>query len=226
MKKLYFKLFILFSFIGVHASNIQVSLISADIDPGDKASLQRGFKYYMNYCSGCHSLKYLRYDRVARDLGITNYEGQVLNKVVEDNLMFNTDKILDNITSSLSKQDAEKWFGVAAPDLTLVTRWRSVDWVYTYLKSFYVDKNRPWGVNNYLFKDVAMPNILDGVIRNPKLSESLDRITLDIVNFLNYAAEPAKSTRKSIGIFVLLFLALLAVFAYLLKKEYWKDLKN
>lgn len=130
-----------------------VPLEDADIDLTDQASLQRGAKYYVNYCMGCHSLKYMRYNRMAQDLGIDEVD-------LRQNLIFSDAKPGDLMTNSLRPEDGEKWFGTEVPDLTLVTRWRSPDWLYTYLKSFYVDESRPYGVNNLVFPDVGMPHVL------------------------------------------------------------------
>jgi ubiquinol-cytochrome c reductase cytochrome c1 subunit len=215
-------------------------LQKAPIDLEDKASLQRGAKYFMNYCSGCHSLGYLRYSRLAEDLGIRDADGKILTDIVKSNLMFNTLKINEPILSSLKTADGKTLFGIAPPDLTLETRARSPDWVYTYLKSFYLDHGKVWGVNNLVFKDVAMPHVLSALQGEQTLEQGelvlthpgslsvvqYDQLVTDLVNFLTYAAEPARATRHYIGGWVLLFLSLLFVFAYLLKREYWKDIKK
>jgi len=237
----------LFSF-NLSAETTNVSLQHVKLDFNNKASLQRGVKYFVNYCSGCHSMSYLRYNRMAKDLGITDDDGEVLKDLVKSHLMFNTDKISDHMDSSISKTDAKTWFGVIPPDLTMATRSRSPDWVYTYLKSFYNDPSRTWGVNNLLFKDVAMPHVLAGLQGEQELSYSeaygsaqkhvgelkivkegsltekeYDKMVNDIVNFMSYAAEPMKDQRIHIGIGVLLFLGVLLVLVYMLKREYWKD---
>lgn len=126
----------------------------------DYASLQRGAKMYVNYCLGCHSLKYTRYKQMAGYLNIVDSEGNVLERLVQDNLNYVSDKVVDPVVNSIPAEDAEKWFGVAPPDLSLVSRSRGTDWLYTYLKGFYKDESRPWGVNNVVFKDVGMPHIL------------------------------------------------------------------
>lgn len=218
------------------------ALEHSGIDLKDKASLQRGAKYYVNYCLGCHSLKYSRYNRVAEDIGISEAQ-------LEEFLLFGDAKSGELMTNALRPEDGEKWFGTAIPDLTLVTRWRDPDWVYTYLKSFYVDDSRPYGVNNLVFPDVGMPHILAGLqgvqeavyqgdghdehghIIGLKLVEpgaltpaEYDNVARDITNFLTYVGEPIKLERRRLGIFVLLFLAVLGFLAYHLKKEYWKDI--
>ena len=218
------------------------NLQSAGNDLSDQASLQRGARAYMNYCSGCHSLKYLRYSRMAEDLGLS--EQQVM-----DNLNFTGAKVGEQIHVSLAKEQGDKWFGKMPPDLSLISRVRGgPDWVYTYLKSFYLDETRPLGWNNKLFPNASMPNPLwelqglqhaefsepDAmgerhperlVVTSPgKVSaQEYDQTVRDIANFLEYAAEPAALKRQSMGVWVVLFLALMAFLAYLLKEEYWKD---
>lgn len=208
----------------------------AHIYPADKASLQRGAGLYMNYCSGCHSLQYMRYQRLADDLSIPA-------KLVQDNLIFSEAKLGDPIKSNIFSKDAEAWFGVAPPDLTLIAKIRGVDWLYTYLHSFYQDDNRPWGTNNLLFPEVAMPHVLvslQGVqqpvysrdnqyiiglklIKPGQLSQrEYDQVINDLVNFLAYTAAPEKLERQDLGIRVLLFLAIFAILAYLLKRVYWQ----
>ncbi len=216
-----------------------VHLDAANIDVTDTASLQRGAKFFMNYCTGCHSLKYQRYNRLARDLGLTDDE-------VKANLMFTTDNIGDPVTISMDPQDATKWFGKAPPDLSVTARYRGVDWIYTYLRSFYTDESRPFGVNNTVFPDVGMPNVLwqlqgtqnavvkkvDGVemhelelVKPGTLSaEEFDGTVRDLTAFLSYVGEPVQAKRRSMGKLVLLFIGIFFVFAYMLKKEYWKDI--
>lgn len=242
MRKLILATLLLLAPTALLASGGGESLQHADIDLRDQASLQRGAKYFMNYCNGCHSLQYMRYNRLAKDLGIDEI-------ALRQNLLFGDAKPGDLITSSMTDDDALKWFGVVPPDLTLVTRWRSSDWVYTYLKSFYLDDTRPYGVNNVLFPLVGMPHVLgdlqgrqqavmqpphepggEPTIKGLKLVEEgglspkeYDTLVRDITNFLTYAGEPFKLERERIGRYVLLFLGFLFILAYLLKKEYWKD---
>ena len=213
-------------------------------DLGDRASLQRGAQLFMNYCSGCHSLKYLRYSRMASDLGLTEQD-------VMDNLNFTGGKIGDHIENAMPVEAATKWFGRAPPDLSLVARVRGTDWLYTYLNSFYVDTSRPLGWNNALFPNSSMPNPLwqqqgmqqpvygtpdpvtgERLVIGLRLSSSgsqspqaFDQSVRDISNFLEYAGEPAALKRQSLGVWVILFLVLLTVLAYLLKREYWKDVQ-
>ncbi len=224
------------------AAGGHVALEKANIDLTDQASLQSGAKYFMNYCMGCHSLKYMRYNRMAEDLGIDETN-------LRQNLIFGDAKPGDLMTNAMRPEDGEKWFGVAIPDLTLVTRWRSPDWVYTYLKSFYTDPTRPYGVNNLVFPAVGMPHVLAGmqgvqepvfaehhegggtpVVSGVKLTQpgslspdQYDAMVRDITAFLTYAGEPIQLERRRLGIYVLLFLGLFFILAYALKKEFWKD---
>jgi ubiquinol-cytochrome c reductase cytochrome c1 subunit len=128
---------------------------SAQIDLNDKPSLQRGAALYMNYCSGCHSLNYQRYSRTAEDLGLTQAE-------MEQNLIFSDAKYGENINTGMNSDDALKWLGKAPPDLSVVARTKAegADWIYNYLKSFYVDESRPTGWNNTVFPGASMPNVL------------------------------------------------------------------
>jgi ubiquinol-cytochrome c reductase cytochrome c1 subunit len=219
-----------------------IALQHAGTDISNTESLQRGARNFMNYCSGCHSLKYLRYNRLAADLKIPESE--------LGNLMFTTDKSFETINSAMPK-DSEGWFGKQPPDLSLMARARGTDYLYSYLKGYYVDKTRPWGVNNLYLPSTAMPHVmqsLQGLQKpvyknqpdaqgNAKMElaslavmtpgamkpEEYDQFVRDIVNFLDYAGEPVKEKRQSMGVFVTLFLLVFFVFAYLLKKEYWKD---
>jgi ubiquinol-cytochrome c reductase cytochrome c1 subunit len=219
------------------------ALQSANIDLSDQGSLQRGAKAFVDNCMGCHSLKYMRYSRMAADLGIGESD-------LRKDYILGEAKPGDPMAIPMRPEDAEKWFGVAVPDLTLVTRWRSPDWVYTYLKSFYLDPTRPWGVNNLVFPAVGMPHVLQGLqgVQEPvmpehhaegassaptgvklvqagKLSpERYDGFARDLTNFLTYAGEPVRLERQRLGWYVLGFLAVFFILAYMLKKEYWKDI--
>lgn len=210
-------------------------------DLSDRASLQRGAKLYMNYCSSCHSLKFLRYSRMADDLGLTEEE-------VMGNLNFTGAKFGEHIQVTMRDADGTEWFGKMPPDLSLISRVRGSDWIYTYLKSFYLDESRPLGWNNQLFPNVSMPNPLwelqglqhaefgepDAagtrhperlVVAGPaRLSAvEFDQTVRDITNFLEYAGEPAALKRQAMGVWVILFLVLLTFLGYLLKQEYWSD---
>ncbi len=217
-------------------------LEKADVDLSNKASLQRGFKYFNNYCSGCHSTALSRYSRVGADLGIPD-------DVLKSEVIFSRDergepdKVGVYMKAAMKEIDASEAFGKAPPDLSVVARSRGADWIYTYLRSFYLDPSRPLGVNNVVFPNVGMPHVLwqlqgwqvkkesdeHGAAELSMVSPGsvppvqYDQIVRDITNFLTYMAEPARDSRQKIGIFVMLFLFVFFVSAYFLKKEYWKD---
>ncbi|MEJ2059670.1 MAG: cytochrome c1 [Gammaproteobacteria bacterium] len=227
------------------ASEENVHLDKANIDVSDKAALQRGAKYFVNYCLSCHSAKYMRYNRLVKDLDLTPEQ-------VKQNLIMTNRKIGQTMEVALRPVDGKKWFGNPPPDLSVIARQRGADWLYTYLRSFYLDPSRPTGVNNVVFPKVAMPDVLwelqgwqepvyktveleDGqkeqVIDHLKLvapgkmtPPQYDQMVRDLVTYLAYMGEPRQVLRKEMGVWVLLFLGLLFVVAYLLKKEYWKDL--
>ncbi len=206
----------------------------------DQASLQRGATLFMNYCSGCHSLKYLRYSRMGEDLGLTEDE-------VAKNYIFTGAKPGEQIQVAMNPDDATAWLGKTPPDLSLEGRSRGSDWIYTYLKSFYVDESRPLGWNNTLLPNASMPNVLwqlqglqrpvmgkgaDGQPGVEKLAlgekgtldpEQFDQAASDISAFLQYAAEPAAMQRENYGVWVILFLVVFTFLTYLLKHEYWRD---
>ena len=208
-------------------------------------ALQRGAKYFVNYCYGCHSIKYLRYTRLMKDLELTEEQ-------LTENMIFSGAKVGTMMTTAMRPADSGRFFGTPPPDLSLVARARGTDWVYTYLRSFYPDDSRPSGWNNTRFKDVSMPNPLwelqgtrvplyqthvdargdkiavhvgwDQVSEGLMSELELDQIVKDLTVFLEYASEPAKIKRKSIGIWVMLYLALFTFLAYLLKVNYWRDI--
>ena len=228
------------------AASSGLALESPIIDTGNHKSLQRGARTFVNYCMGCHTADYARYSRVAADLNLD--EADVL-----DNFIFTTDdagertKVGSLMESSMTVDYGKQAFGVAPPNLALTARSRGVDWIYTYLKSFYIDPSRgAIGVNNTVYAGAAMPHVLwelqgwqEKVVEDDghggekitlKLaspgSQSVaeyDQTITDITNFLAYMADPIKQTRHKIGVFVLLFLFALLAIAYFLKKEYWRD---
>ncbi|GAD80666.1 cytochrome c1 [Vibrio ezurae] len=244
MKKLFILLFALVPALGFAAGG-HFTLDKANNDIRDKESLQRGAQTYMNYCFACHSTQYQRYERVATDLDIPI-------DLMRENLMFDSEAVVgDLMVNNMPAEDAAKWFGVAPPDLTLTARVRGVDWLYTYLRSFYEDPSRPFGVNNVIFPSVGMPHVLQELQGVPKpvfetqvidgqeqqvvvgvkadstgeLSQSeYDDTVRDLVNFLEYAGDPVQVERENLGIWVLLFLVLFTGVSYLLYKEYWRDI--
>jgi ubiquinol-cytochrome c reductase cytochrome c1 subunit len=221
------------------------NLIRAEVSL-NPASLQRGARTFVNYCVSCHSAGYARYSRVATDLGIPE-------DVMARNMMFTTDKVGDTMRVAMRKEDGEVWFGVSPPDLSVVARARGADWLTTFLSTFYLDPKRPTGVNNLAFKETAMPHVLwelqglkrlpaeggpaeqaggHGAAHGPALEtvsaglqneNEYAETVRDLVNFLVYLGEPAKLHRYTIGIWVTLFLIGFWFVAYLLKKEFWRD---
>ncbi|MCP5199404.1 MAG: cytochrome c1 [Gammaproteobacteria bacterium] len=217
------------------------ALLEANVNIGNKTSLQRGARLFVNYCLSCHSAQFMRYQRMATDLGLDD-------SVVKDNLMFTTDKIGDTMKVAMRPADAEKWFGVAPPDLSVIARARGADWLYSFLNGFYLDDTRPTGVNNLYFPDTAMPHVLSELqgyqqlkdhgeeaghashaaplelAQAGKMDEAEYRqATRDLVAFLVYVGEPAKLVRYRVGFWVIAFLFVLFVATYLMKREYWKD---
>ncbi len=217
----------------------------ANNDVSNLASLQRGARNFVNYCQGCHSAKYVRYNQLARDLGMT--EQQVIG-----NLMFGAARPTDTMDIAMRPADGQRWFGIAPPDLSLMARSKGPDYIYNFLRTFYVDPARPAGVNNLMLPNAAMPHVLwelqglhkavyekedhDGAtqlvfrrfeeISPGKLKpEEYDEFVRDTVNFLDYIAEPMKLKRQSLGILVVAFLLVFGIFAYLLKQEIWTDVK-
>ena len=218
-------------------------LDTAPIDIQDVVSIQRGAKVFVNYCLSCHSAKHMRYNRLT-ELGLTEEQ-------IRDNLMFTAEKVGETIRVPLDTKQGRQWFGVAPPDLSVVARSRGADWLYTYLRTFYLDESRPWGVNNAVFPSVGMPHVLwelqgwqkpihgtvhdasgekKEVVTGVQLVEpgamtqpEFDAAMADLVNFLAYIGEPAQLERKRIGWWVLGFLVLAFAVFYPLKKEYWKD---
>jgi ubiquinol-cytochrome c reductase cytochrome c1 subunit len=229
----------------VLASGAHVHLDQANIDLHDRDSLYRGAKLFTSYCLSCHSAAFMRYNRIGKDLGLSEDELQA-------ELVKPGSKTGDTMNIVMTPKDAKRWFGTAPPDLSVLFRVRGADWIYTYLRSFYRDESRPWGVNNAVFKDVAMPHVLwelqglqeaetekhvdeKGVeherivgfklVEPGKLSPTeYDAAVHDLVNFLAYLSEPSKLTRLAMGKWVLAFLVVFFVLVFFLKKEYWRDI--
>lgn len=219
------------------AQEAGTELVPSGAGLGNQASLQRGAKLFFNYCVGCHSLKYMRYSRLGEDLGLSEKE-------VMENLNFTGAKWGETVVSHMPEAGATAWFGKAPPDLSLEARSKSPDWIYNYLNSFYLDPSRPVGWNNVVFPNASMPFPLwelqglqtaehapgqDGPVKlslsapGTMTPEQFHQATRDITSFLQYVAEPAAMQRQRMGLWVLLFIALFTGLAYLLKKEYWKD---
>lgn len=217
----------------------------ANNDVNNTSSLQRGANYFVNYCMGCHSLQYVRYSSLIEDLGITEAQ-------LQEHLMYTADKSTAMMTNAMPPNDAERWFGITPPDLTLAARARGTDWIYNYLRAFYLDESRPTGMNNMVLPNASMPHVLaelqgyqvahfraeqdaqgniheifegfETVVPGKLSGEEYDNVVRDIVNFLDYASEPVQIERRNVGIGVLAFLLVFFLFAFFLKREYWKDI--
>jgi ubiquinol-cytochrome c reductase cytochrome c1 subunit len=226
---------------GGAAAQHEAALEPANTNIANTASLQRGAKYFVNYCLGCHSAQYVRYNRLAEDL-------QLSEQQLVDNLMFTGEQVFDTMANAMRSEDAARWFTVAPPDLSLIARSRGTDYIYTFLRSFYAAPGRPTGVDNVVLPGTAMPHVLwqlqgtqravfaehDGVqefegfelVKAGELAASdYDNVVRDIVNFLDYIGEPIKRERQQLGIRVIGFLLVFLLIAFMLKKEIWKDVK-
>lgn len=219
------------------ASGAELHLDKAPDRARDYAALQNGARVFVNYCLNCHSASYFRYNKL-KDLGLTEQQ-------IKDNLLFTADKTGEPMTIAMRRAEAKQWFGAAPPDLTVIARARASefgsggDWLYTYLRGFYRDDSRPTGWNNTVFANVGMPHVLwelqgeqvlgpdhQLVLAKPGLMKpaEFDAMVADLVGFLTYMGEPMANFRKELGVIVLIFLAVLFVFSYALKREYWKDI--
>lgn len=213
------------------------NLENASINVRDTAAVQRGARLFVNYCLSCHSANYMRYGRLSEDLGLDR-------EMVLENFVFNDAQIGDRMTVSMRPEDAEVWLGKVPPDLSVTARSRGADWLYTYLKTFYRDSSGFW--NNVVLPNASMPHVLwelqgiqepvyvahgeQQVLDHLQLAESglqtpgeYETTVRDLVTFMVYLSEPSQVKRKNIGVWVLLFLVVFAMVAYLLKAEYWRD---
>ncbi len=223
-------------------------LEKADIDPGQIPSLQRGARNFMNYCSGCHSAQYVRFNTIGKYLELSDEQ-------LIGNLMFNAEKSFETIRAVMPAEDAERWYGTAPPDLSLMARSKGADYIYTFLKSFYVQEGSPTGVDNIVMPATSMPHVLWGLQGYQKAvfsehteaaadgsvtttihfdgfeqvsagtldAEDYDDFVRDTVNFLAYISEPIRAERRKIGTWVIMYLLVFLVIAYMLKKQIWKD---
>ena len=235
-------LVLIFVPVAAWAAEVGYRLDRAPIDPRDQLSLQAGARTFVNYCLNCHGAQYMRYNRLT-DLGLTEAQ-------IRDNLILTGAKVGDTMKVALTANDGKAMFGAAPPDLTVISRSRGADWLYTYLRTFYRDEKSPTGWNNAAFPQVAMPHALwslqgeralevvshadrhappeykwSQVSAGTQNTVQYDTTVRDLVNFLVYMGEPAANDRKRIGSVVLFALGILLIFAYALKKEYWKDVK-
>jgi len=217
-----------------------VELEHAGNDPGNIKSLQSGARNFMNYCAGCHSAKYVRFNTLARDLELS--EDQLI-----ENLMFNAEKAFETIRATMPTEDAARWFGQAPPDLSLMARARGTDYVYNFLKGFYIEPGSPTGVNNRVLEGTSMPNVLwelqgyqnavfttdengtkhfdhfEQASSGSMSEDEFDEFVRDTANFLEYISEPIRSTRRVLGVWVMMFLIVFWIIASMLKKQIWKD---
>lgn len=217
-----------------------IELEPANNDPGNINSLQRGARNFMNYCAGCHSAKYVRFNTLGRDLELS--EDQLI-----ENLMFNAEQTFDTIQATMPPDDAARWFGQSPPDMSLMARARGTDYVYNYMRGFYLDPESPTGVDNRVLKGTSMPNVLwelqgyqravfskdehgievferfEQVTPGTMSADEFDEFTRDTANFLEYIGEPIRSTRRVLGVWVLMFLIVFLIIASMLKKQVWKD---
>ena len=207
-------------------------------DPRDMVSLQSGARTFVNYCLGCHSAQYMRYQSLTA-LGLSEQQ-------IRDHLMFTADKIGEPMKGPMSVKEGKQWFGVAPPDLSVIARSRGANWLYTYLRTLYRDPKATTGWNNAVFANVGMPHALwmlqgerrlevaagahghvdykwSEISKGAQSATEYDATVRDLVNFLAYVGEPHAASRKAIGVVTLFVLGVLFVLAYLLKKEYWKD---
>ena len=211
-------LFIPFNFFG--ADELSCGTIECEnfkVNIYNNAELQNGLSTYMNYCYGCHSLKYSRYKRIAEDL-------EIPIELYVSNLIYDDSKPGELMQISLNKEDAVNWLGAVPPDLTLEARVRKPEWIYTYLKSFYSDSSRPYGVNNLVYKNVSMPHVLED-LQNSMSENDFSKTMADLTNFLVYVSDPSARERQQLGVYVIVFLLLFTAFAFLLYREYKKELK-
>jgi ubiquinol-cytochrome c reductase cytochrome c1 subunit len=218
-------------------------LEQANANVHDIASVQRGAALFMNYCHSCHSAEYMRYQRIAKDLDLTEEQ-------VAENLVFGNREITDYMKAAMPESSAD-WFGKKPPDLTLKARSRGPDWIYTFLKGFYMTED---GWNNTVLANASMPHVLWRLqgIQRPIMEtytddsgeeqtriasleitqpgsmspEEYDRAIRDIVAFMIYLGEPAILVRESMGVWVLVFLVVFTLLSWLLYKEYWRDVKK
>lgn len=256
MKKLFFALLVCLGF--ATSASAAGGGIAWDPFPTDRgtnlASLQNGARIFVNHCLNCHSAAFMRYNRL-RDIGLTEEQ-------IKGNLMFTTDRVGDVMKVSLDPKQAKDWFGGVPPDLTLIARSRSavgvgpgVDYLYTFLRTYYRDETKPTGWNNLAFPNVGMPHVLWEMqgIRTARFEEKpdphdptkkvsqfagfemqmpgtmtqpqFDQSIADLVAFLQWMGEPNRSQRVRIGVIVLIFLGVFTVIAWNLNRVFWKDIK-
>lgn len=232
---------------GAQANTGGPALDKAPVNTKDLASLQNGAKVFINYCVGCHSAAFMRYNRL-KDIGLTEQQ-------IKDNMLFTTDKVGETMKATMDPKQAKDWFGATPPDLTLIARSRAgnggsgADYLYTYMRTFYADPTRPTGWNNLVFPNVGMPHALwelqgsrepvweeDGhgghklagwkqITPGSMTPEAYDKTVGDLVNYLQWMGEPAQDKRVSLGMAVVAFLLVLSFVTWKLNQAYWRDVK-
>ena len=227
------------------AGDGNVEMEPSEIDPGNLASLQRGARNFMNYCAGCHSAQYVRFNTIGKHLELS--EEQLI-----ENLMFNAEKTFDTIRAAMRPQDAERWYGTVPPDMSLLARAKGADYIYTFLKGFYLDPESPTGVDNIALAGTSMPHVLwelqgyqtavfsehteddvpievfegfEQATSGTMDADEYDDFVRDTVNFLAYISEPIRTDRRKLGVWLLMYLIVFLVIAAMLKKQIWKDVK-
>jgi ubiquinol-cytochrome c reductase cytochrome c1 subunit len=198
------------------AGGYKIELEPTNNNLQDKDSLQRGAVHFANYCMACHSVKYMRYNRVAQDLGWSNEE-------VVEKMSYGQNKAVDIIETRMLPDIGLTVLGAAPPDLSLMARLKGTDYIYTFLRSYYQDDKGNW--NNHALPGTSMPNVLESLQRQMS-AEEYAQTTRDIANFMEYVGEPAKLKRLDLGWKVIVFLLFLLLLTYLLKREYWRDIKH
>lgn len=252
MKKLILTLITALGIVGgAHASGGGlIPLDKAPVDTTNQASLQNGAKVFVNYCLGCHSAAFMRFNRL-KDIGLSDQE-------IKDNLLFTTDKVGDTMVAAIDPKKAAAWFGANPPDLTVIARSRAggggsgADYLYTFLRTFYVDETKATGWNNLVFPSVGMPHVLwqlqgargaifenievhgqntqvfkgwETISQGTMSAQEYDQTVGDLVNFLQWMGEPAQNTRIRVGVGVLIFLGIFIFIAWRLNAAFWKDVK-
>ena len=236
---------------GAHAAvGGLVALDKAPLDTPNQASLQNGAKLFVNYCLGCHSAAFMRFNRL-KDIGLSDQE-------IKDNLLFTTDKVGETMVSAIDPKQAKSWFGANPPDLTVIARSRAgaggsgADYLYTFLRTFYRDDTKATGWNNLVFPSVGMPHALwqlqgerrailetvevhgqntqvfkgwETISQGTMSTQEYDQAVGDLVNFLQWMGEPAQNTRIRVGVGVLIFLGIFILIAWRLNAAFWKDVK-
>ncbi|MFZ7310056.1 cytochrome c1 [Comamonas jiangduensis] len=236
---------------GAHAAvGGLVALDKAPVDTTNQASLQNGAKLFVNYCLGCHSAAFMRFNRL-KEIGLSDQE-------IKDNLLFTTDKVGETMVSAIDPKQAKSWFGANPPDLTVIARSRAgaggsgADYLYTFLRTFYRDDTKATGWNNLVFPSVGMPHALwqlqgerrailetvevhgqntqvfkgwETISQGTMSAQEYDQAVGDLVNFLQWMGEPAQNTRIRVGVGVLIFLGIFILIAWRLNAAFWKDVK-